>query len=345
MHLRRSTRDARPQPTGLDATAALPDNALEMVLAALPLPERVRSGVLSKRFLALSRQASLYAHLSFEQMRRPGMITLLALCRRAGSELRSLDIRALPVRFTVSYDALVSPHAHDLLAVEAVALALEAIAPCRLQSLRLSTKPRYTGWFIRWLGFSASYDPVTDAELLRLRTACPKLSFFGGLYTQAHNEDCVESLRRVLRSLPAAGDVTFQLRTNTPAARMHDFVLAICEKTSLVTGLKCKANDDGFIAALAGELIACNARLRRLELDGTRIGPAGADALARLIASCDSLEYLDVYGQDALPEKTLFGAACARRAPLEIRYCLLADAPIPGLQRAAHTAHFGVGGV
>ena len=310
MHLRRSTLAVRLGPVvGPSATDALPDSVLELVLLALPLPDRVRSGCVSKRFLSLSLRPSLYAHLSFEQLRRPGVISpelLCALCRRAGSELRSLDTRALPAKLRSLVSGL-SERSRGTCVVDAVTKALEALAPSGLQSLQMHLK-----------------DWVTDTDLLRLRAACPHLSFFTGLVwcRQARAADCVETLKRVLRALPPAGSVLYLIGYSAPLTteRMHDFVLAL--SSSPVSGLWLWNNGfgDGLTNALVRELIACNVRLRRLELNNNGIGPGGADALARLITSCESLEFLDVQGNDALPEETLFAAARVRKAPIEIHY-------------------------
>lgn len=284
MHLRRSTLAVRLGPVvGPSATDALPDSVLELVLLALPLPDRVRSGCVSKRFLALSLRPSLYAHLSFEQLRRPRIISpelLCALVRRAGSKLRSLDTRTLPTKLRSLVSSL-SAQSREVRAFDAVTLAVEALAPSALQSLQVHLE-----------------DRVFDADLLRLQAACPHLSFFSGTVwcKQAGAADGVEKLKQALRALMPAGSVLYLSSYGTllTAERMHEFVLAL--GSSPMTGLRFgnMGFDDALTNALVRELIAFNVRLRRLELNFNVIGPAGADALARLITSCDSHEYLDV---------------------------------------------------
>lgn len=63
------------------------------ILNALPLVWRARTSLVCRRWAEAARDASLYAHLSFEGCRPKAVDgdTLLALCRRAGPGLASLD--------------------------------------------------------------------------------------------------------------------------------------------------------------------------------------------------------------------------------------------------------------
>lgn len=251
---------------------------------------------------------------------------LTSLLRRAGTELRSLDVSSLPQYLLPGHRC----------ATNVVTEALEAVVPPGLQCLKLDT--------------NMTHNLVKPAQLLRLRAACSSISFDEGmLWCQDSEEgqDCFQVLQEALRSLPSNGDVLLFLSrygdSPLPMPRMHDFALSFASfpVTSLVMAV-CKL-DDGAAAALARGLTAGNVLLRHLNMSHNDMGPTGADALARLIASCDSLEHLDVYNNDMLPEETLLAAARVRQAPLEIRYSLLAGALV-GDQRLMHLMLFPCGG-
>lgn len=89
--LLRTQGDAPPQQAGLDD---LPDALLLKVMLLLPLAERTRCALVSRRFAALLCEACFWSELEFTGARAGSLSdeTVLDLCRRASGQLRVLDL-------------------------------------------------------------------------------------------------------------------------------------------------------------------------------------------------------------------------------------------------------------
>jgi hypothetical protein len=280
----------------VDAFDALPPEALLHILSLLPLDARLRCSVLSRRWAALARTPSLYAHLAFTTPPLQGRgitpscrgvhdLGLARLCERAGGALRSLDVSCRRGAGWLTCDGLLR--------------ALRGAGGAALEELRTVSAD---GWEE---GDASPCNTVFDApvanwqlrlsvrEATKLRASCPALRR-GALALHAEApHDVVAALTAFPPAVRTRVDL-FELRLQPAGA----VALAEALRSEAAAGVRhldvsyCGLGDD-CAAALAGAL-AGNATLRVLTLLSNAIGDAGGAALGAALARNGALRELNL---------------------------------------------------
>lgn len=288
-------------------------------MLVLPLAERVRCALISKRWAALLAEPPFYAELSFEGVRRGAVTaeTLLTLVRRSRGQLRSLDLTSEASGFP-----RILQTGHPPLAV-LEALAAEGLTG-RLERLGLST-------FL-----------ILGAETARrLRAACPALQRAelrcGGPWRDAFaaaaaaafdlpGGDGVDVLThfRYENAIPvdlAAAAVAALART-----RVRGLFVNINPGAKLPQAAPAEPADDAVAAAAIGCLGAalCDPRRGVQEFRESSFSPDNpwvvAPAVLRALSAESPLRVLELTSRPAQPEslQLLAAALAPGRSRLEV---------------------------
>ena len=271
----------RPPPTDAevyggapDAFTPVPNDVVVAILHLLPLHTVLRCGVLSKRFNVLTKTPLLFDKIVFTADMRgtPSLPQLAGLIRRAGGELRVLDITALQERQLVF--APKSP--------------LEALRGSRVRELYL-------------LGATRSC-PMRVSVAEQLESECAELEA-GSL---ALRPDSADQAMRALAVLPCCSKVLCMSRFEIPKAE-RDFVAvrfldaaASCASITELDLSRLKNTFDNTLGPALGRLLSGNEGLISLNLSDINLhgafwlGGPGDVAFFRALAENTGLRHLSL---------------------------------------------------
>lgn len=146
------------------------------IVLLLPLVERVRSGLVSRRWAALVRDPTVYSELSFDCVRAGAVDSdaLLSLCLRAGSKLVALDTSAPGCCNTVKLELQRAGGRHPTPSI-GIAPVLDYMKPVPIDTSGLRSLTTWRPGDDCWNPAAAGIIIWDQIDAAALRAACPVL--------------------------------------------------------------------------------------------------------------------------------------------------------------------------